>query len=86
MIHMDRAIKDQGLGDRVHMIMQIHDELVFEVKDEVLDQAEKLIKDTMEQVLNQEWNNRVDSFKEGQGVVPIDVSVSHGKTWGEAKD
>lgn len=86
MIHVDRAIKNQGLGDSVHMIMQIHDELVFEVKDELLDQAEKLIKDTMEQVLNQEWNNRVDSFKDGQGVVPIDVSISHGKTWGEAKD
>lgn len=85
MIHIDQAIKDQGLSSKVVMIMQIHDELVFEVQDEVLEQAEKLIKETMEHVLTQEWGNRAESFKDG-GVVPIDVSISHGKTWGEAKD
>jgi DNA polymerase-1 len=86
MLHVDQAIKDAGLSDKVFMIMQIHDELVFEVKEEVLEQAEKLIKDTMENVLIKKWENRTDSFRDGQGVVPIDVSISHGKTWGEAKD
>ncbi len=85
MIHIDQAIKDENLTDKVFMIMQIHDELVFEVKDEFLGQAEKLIKDTMEQVLAKEWENRAPSFNDG-GMVPIGVSISHGKTWGEAKE
>jgi len=85
MLHVDEAIKSSDISDKVFMIMQIHDELVFEVKDEVLEQAEKLIKETMENTLTKEWANRAASFKDG-GMVPIDVSVSHGKTWGEAKD
>ncbi len=85
MLHVDEAIKSSDISDKVFMIMQIHDELVFEVKDEVLEQAQKLIKEAMEHVLIKEWENRTSSFKEG-GMVPIDVSISHGKTWGEAKD
>ncbi len=79
MIHVDKAIKDAGLSERVHMIMQIHDELVFEVADEVLDKAKDLIKKTMESVLE-----TVPLKIENK--IPIDVSISSGKTWGEAKD
>lgn len=86
MIHVDQAIKDSGLADKVTMIMQIHDELVFEVRDDVIEQAEQLIKETMENVLVKEWHKRAPSFRESTGRVPIDVSISHGKTWGEAKD
>ncbi len=92
MLHVDQAIRDQGLDGKVVMIMQIHDELVFEVQDEVIEQAEKLIKETMENVLTKDWGNISLSFREGRsaewrtGRVPIDVSISHGKTWGEAKD
>jgi DNA polymerase-1 len=77
MIEIDRVIKDQAIGDKVHMIMQIHDELVFEVADNFIDQAKELIKKTMEGVL----------IKEGiKDPVPIDVSISSGKTWGETKN
>lgn len=77
MIHVDQAIKNAGLEKDIVMIMQIHDELVFEVKKETLPQAEKLIKEIMEQVL--------ENVGKG-GIVPIDVSLSSGKTWGAAKD
>lgn len=86
MIHVDQAIREAGLADTVTMIMQIHDELVFEVRDDVIEQAEQLIKEAMENVLVKEWHNRAPSFRESTGRVPIDVSISHGKTWGEAKD
>jgi DNA polymerase-1 len=87
MLHVDRAIKSSNLKDKVVMIMQIHDELVFEVADEVLEEAEILIKATMENVLIETWDARADVFRTiDREVVPIDVSVSHGKTWGEAKD
>ena len=79
MLHVDMAIKASPLKDKVFMIMQIHDELVFEVADDVISEAEKLIKETMEGVLNS-----VPVTIENK--VPIDVSISHGKTWGEAKD
>jgi DNA polymerase-1 len=91
MLHVDQAIKESDLKDQVCMIMQIHDELVFEVADEVIPHAEKLIKQTMENVLTKVFSEQVPSFRGGPhevggGVVPIDVSISHGKTWGEAKD
>jgi DNA polymerase I-like protein with 3'-5' exonuclease and polymerase domains len=59
--------------------MQIHDELVFEVADGVLDEAKKLIKNTMESVLD------VVSVPI-KNKIPIDVSISSGRTWGEAKE
>jgi len=52
------------------MIMQIHDELVFEVKDEEVEAAIPLIKDAMENAV---------SLK-----VPLLVDVGYGKNWEEA--
>lgn len=77
MIDIDHIIKEQKMQDKIYMIMQIHDELVFEVADESLDQAQEMIKKTMEGVL----------VKQGiKDPVPIDVSISSGETWGDAKD
>lgn len=83
MIDVDREIRAHNLQDKVVMIMQIHDELVFEVAEDVLEQAEALIKKTMEAVLL----NTTDHIQDGQDhLVPITVSVSHGRTWGDAKE
>ncbi len=79
MIQITEKLRDAGLADKVHMTMQIHDELVFEVADEVLLQAEKIIKETMENVLE------TVPF-DIQNKVPIEVSVSSGKNWGETKE
>jgi DNA polymerase-1 len=45
MISVDAWV--QGQGDKVRMIMQVHDELVFEVREEFLEEAEKQIKALM---------------------------------------
>jgi DNA polymerase-1 len=79
MIELDKAISNQGLSDSIAMTMQIHDELVFEVKKDFIDQAEKLITETMEGVL--ELSPRPIENK-----VPITISVAHGSNWGAAKD
>jgi DNA polymerase-1 len=79
MIEIDRAIKAKGLADKVVMTMQIHDELVFEVADEVLEIAEELIRATMENLF--EIVGRPIKHP-----IPLTVSVSHGAHWGEAKD
>lgn len=79
MIELDKAITQQGLSDFIAMTMQIHDELVFEVKKEYIDQARQLITETMEGVLDQA--PQVIEHK-----VPLTVSVAHGSNWGAAKD
>ncbi|MEI8223947.1 MAG: DNA polymerase [bacterium] len=79
MIELDKAITHQGVSDKIAMTMQIHDELVFEVKKDFIDQAEKLITETMEGVL--ELSPRPIENK-----VPITISVAHGSNWGAAKD
>ena len=78
MIDVEAALQKGQLKDKVFMIMQIHDELVFEVADEVLPIAQRIIKETMEGVLN-----AVPMKIENN--IPINVSISSGKTWGEAK-
>ncbi|STX27633.1 DNA polymerase I [Legionella beliardensis] len=54
----------------VRMIMQVHDELVFEIKQEAIDWATKEIHQLME--------NAVEL------VVPLQVSIGVGKNWDEA--
>lgn len=51
------------------MILQIHDELIFEVKNEELESVKKVVKEAMEGVF---------SLK-----VPLSVVVAVGKNWGE---
>jgi DNA polymerase-1 len=79
MIHVANAIKEAGLSEKVRMVMQIHDELVFEVADGVVEEAEALIQETMEGIL-------AHAPLPSDRRIPINVSVSHGKTWGDAKD
>ncbi|MDB4984492.1 MAG: polA [Patescibacteria group bacterium] len=78
MIRVEENLKKENLDSKVHMTMQIHDELVFECEDSVLDQAKKIIKESMEHVL--------DTIPfEIKNLVPIEVSVGSGKNWGETK-
>jgi DNA polymerase-1 len=46
MIHIDRALREKGLGTR--MLLQVHDELVFEVPERELDEASALVRHEME--------------------------------------
>lgn len=79
MIEIDKAIKARGMTDKVFMTMQIHDELVFEVADSLVEEAEQLIKESME--------NLFDTIKFPiKHSIPLTVSVSNGAHWGETKD
>ncbi|MDX1809460.1 MAG: DNA polymerase I [Sulfurospirillaceae bacterium] len=53
------------------LLLQIHDELIFEVKDELVDEFSKKAKDIMENIYELK--------------VPLRVSVKIGKNWGELK-
>ncbi|WP_178359270.1 DNA polymerase I [Mycolicibacterium hippocampi] len=68
MINVDQAIKDAGLTSR--MLLQVHDELLFEVADGERDTLDALVREHMGNAypLN----------------VPLEVSVGYGRSWDSA--
>ena len=68
MIHIDQLLKKRRL--KTAMILQVHDELVFEVPKVERDESISLIKDAMEGVI---------AFK-----VPLKVGINFGMNWDEA--
>jgi DNA polymerase-1 len=68
MLNVDRAIKDAGLGSR--MLLQVHDELVFEVAPGERDDLDALV--------------RAQMGSAADLLVPLDVSVGTGSSWHEA--
>jgi DNA polymerase I len=68
MIHIQNRIEESGLATK--MIMQVHDELVFETPEEELRRALPLIQREMETVMRLS--------------VPLQVSIHSGKNWAEA--
>ena len=69
MNQIDSMIDDEGLD--AFMLLQIHDELIFEVKEEKVEELSKRFVHTMENVLELD--------------VPLECSVSVGDSWGELK-
>jgi DNA polymerase I len=73
MIDVFNYIESNQLHDEIHMLLQVHDELVFEIQEDVHDSHIKNLVAIMEGVMHN---------KESFGV-PIAVGVSVGKNWGE---
>ncbi len=71
MIQIDRWVRENKLSDSVRMLLQIHDELIFEVKENIVLDAKKEIKKIMESV----WKSPA----------PIVVDVFEGNNWAELK-
>ena len=61
--------KNPFLKDKIKMVLQIHDELLFEVKKEILPKAAELIKKEMEGV----YKNKI----------PFIADISAGPNWAE---
>ena len=68
MVKMGPALKDAGLNAR--MILQIHDELIFEVPEKELEKTEKLVKQVMENVVQLD--------------VPLIAEAEYANSWAEA--
>ena len=69
MVLVDRKFKEENL--KTKMIIQVHDELIFDVVESEKERVENIVKDTMENVIKLS--------------VPLKVSVDYGKNWYEAK-
>lgn len=72
------SLKQNGLLSDVHLIMQIHDELIYEIKKDKLEKAISVIEKSLIDVIP------VDFIK-GMEEVPLAVSFGYGKNWGEIK-
>ncbi|MCQ2136894.1 MAG: DNA polymerase, partial [Bacteroidales bacterium] len=68
MIAVDRRMKAEGLQSR--MVLQIHDELVFDAVRSELEQLKKIVKEEMENVVELS--------------VPLIVECNYGENWLEA--
>lgn len=66
-------IKGRGLESGVYLIIQIHDEIVFEVRDDLVEEITKEFKKIMEGVIK----------KEEMAGIPLVVDFATGKNWGE---
>jgi len=64
-------IKASQLGYGTNLLLSIHDELLFEIKDDILSKAVVSIKKIMEEIFKLE--------------VPLKVDIKIGKNWGEMK-
>ncbi|MDP4097866.1 DNA polymerase I [Paenibacillus sp. P96] len=69
MVHMDTVMRERKLRSR--MLLQVHDELVFEVPEDELEIMKELVPATMEAALKLS--------------VPLKAEVSYGSNWYEAK-
>ena len=54
-------------GQKVRMLLQIHDELLFEISDDILEETSRSVKTLLENIIHLE--------------VPLQVDVRRGKNW-----
>ncbi|MBU6206999.1 MAG: DNA polymerase I, partial [Alphaproteobacteria bacterium] len=73
MVRMPGALVNAGLGE-VKMLLQVHDELVFEVPEGLIAGASVMIRTIMEHAAEPYLNLSV----------PLDVEIGTGKSWGAA--
>lgn len=67
-----------GLHDDAHLLLQVHDELVYEIKKEKLKDAMKIIENAMKNAIPSE-------FLENLEPVPLLVSSGYGQSWNDLK-
>jgi DNA polymerase-1 len=69
MIEIDKKMSEEKMEST--MLLQVHDELIFNVKNSELDKLKKLVKDTMENTIELS--------------VPLEVDIEVGTNWYDAK-
>lgn len=75
MVRVAEFLKQQGLTNDVRLLLQVHDELIFEVTEAKVLEVVPVLKTLMEDVLP-------DELRHG---VPLIVEAAAGTSWGELK-
>ena len=73
MVRVDKILERENALEDVHLLLQVHDELVYEIRIERVGALSARIKEIMESVLPSE---------ETRGV-PILVTMKSGPNWGD---
>jgi DNA polymerase-1 len=73
MIEADKLIKEEGMDSEVSLVLQVHDELVYEMKKELVAKIAPKIQKIMESQMDLETTKGV----------PIIVDISVGENWGK---
>jgi DNA polymerase I len=76
---VQKKIDERGLSDKAFILLQIHDELVFEIKKELIDEAKILILETLENVLAPYYDMYTVPH------IPLRTSATTGATLDELK-
>ena len=85
-IEADLALKKAGLIDEAFLLLQVHDELLYEIKESAVKKAVPIIKEAMEGVLVKNLPKDFQAnFRGPASQVPLVVSVGLGANWGELK-
>ena len=72
MIRLDKKLGEQK-SLKSKMLLQIHDELIFEVQKNEINKMTKIIKDEMISVVNSDFH----SFS-----IPLTIDINSGDNWG----
>ena len=75
MIAIDKYINEKGLNEKIYPVLQVHDELVYEVKEEEVSKIVVEIEKIMEKIM---------TLEDTKGVV-LKSSTAVGDNWGELK-
>ena len=73
MIKIDKILEDKK--NKAKMLLQIHDELIFECLQKDEKEIKKIIKDAM---------TSISSSEHHMFSIPLEVSINSGNNWGEA--
>ncbi len=76
MVRIAEFLKKEKLQKDVHLLLQVHDELVFEIKKEKVDEIVPKIQKIMESVLTKEQSKGI----------PIVANAEVGENWGTMKE
>ena len=75
MVRIDEFLKKENLKDKVKLVLQIHDEIIFEVENDTVEYISKSIPSLMEDTLTIEEKREV----------PILTDCEVGASWGQMK-
>ncbi|OHA60112.1 MAG: hypothetical protein A2589_00315 [Candidatus Vogelbacteria bacterium RIFOXYD1_FULL_46_19] len=71
-IRIDESLRQAGLINQAHFLLQVHDELIYEVEQPVVDRVRVIIEKEMKGVLTAE--------------IPLDVNIETGPSWGQLQE
>jgi DNA polymerase-1 len=78
MKRVDQALRDTGFINDTKLVLQVHDELVYEIKEDKIKEIMSIIEKAMQDVVPIQFIDKMET-------VPFLVSSVYGKTWGDLK-